>query len=143
MAIKAVVSTPTSTLCGLSSVLSIPPRSTVSTESEIHVGRKVIPSARMEAPMRHYKAAGFSDEVSRLAAAHRKPSTNRMYDDRWLRFSHMIHWAARKGFDPLSPTAAQIAAFLYSLFDTHWLLPETVKGYRTCLGSVLKPDRQS
>ena len=81
VAVTAVFSTPTSTFCGSLTVLSIPPRSTLSVESEIHLGRKVIPSARMEALMRHYKAAGFSDEVSRLAAAPRKPSTNRMYDD--------------------------------------------------------------
>ena len=96
--------------------------------------------------MRHYKAAGFSDEVSRLATAPRRLSTYRadidsrhigltyrMYDDRWLRFTH---WAAREGFDPLNPSDAQIATFLYSLFDTHGLSPQTVKGYRTCLGSV-------
>ena len=87
----------------------------------------------MEALVRHYKSAGFSDEVSRLAAAPRRPSTNGMYDDRWLRFTR---WAAGQGFDPLNPSAAQIASFLYSLFDTG-LSPQTVKGYRTCLGSVL------
>ena len=68
----------------------------------------------------HYKAAGFSDEVSRLAAAPRRPSTNRMYDDQWLRFAR---WAAGQGFDPLDPTAAQIASFLFDLFDTHGLSP--------------------
>ena len=78
--------------------------------------------------MRHYKAAGFSDEISRLAAAPRRPSTNRMYDDRWLRFAR---------FDPLDPTAAQVASFLFTLFDNRGLSPQTVKGYRTCLGSVL------
>ena len=56
-----------------------------------------------------------------------------MYDDRWLRFTR---WAAGQGFDPLDPTAAQIASFLFMLFDTHGLSPQTVKGYRTCLGSV-------
>ena len=80
--------------------------------------RKVVPSARMEALMRHYKAAGFSDEVSRLAAAPRRPSTNRMYDDRWRRFDR---WAAGQRFDPLDPTAAQIASFLFDLFDTQAL----------------------
>ena len=69
---------------------------------------RVVPSASMEALMQHYKAAGFLDEVSKLAAAPRKPSTNRMQDDRWLRFTH---WAAREGFDTLSPIAAQIASF--------------------------------
>ena len=52
----------------------------------------------------------------------------------WLRFAN---WATGKGFDPLGPTAAQIAAFLYELFDTHGLLPQTIKGYRSCLDSVL------
>ena len=100
---------PTSTLCGSPTVLSILPGSTVSAEPEIHLGRKVTPSARMKALMRHYKAAGFSDELSRLAAAPRRPSTNNnMYDDRWLRFSN---WAKREGFDPLNPSAAQIATF--------------------------------
>ena len=102
--------------------------------SEVCLGGKVVPSARMEALMRHYKAAGFSDEVSRLAASPKRPSTNRMYDDRWLGFAP---WAAGQGFDPLDPTAAQIAPFLFTLFDNHGLSPQTVKGYRTCLGSVL------
>ena len=68
--------------------------------------------------MQHYQAAGFSREVFKLAAAPtcRRPSTNRMYDDRWLRFTN---WATGRGFDPLGPTAAQIATFLYELFDTH------------------------
>ena len=128
-----MVSTPTSSLCAPSTVPSLPPRSSVTSGSEIHLGRKVVPSARMEAIWRHYKAAGFSDEVSRLAAAPRRPSTNRMYDDRWFRFTR---WAAGQGFDPLIPSAAQIASFLYSLFDTG-LSPQTIKDYRTCLDSVL------
>ena len=57
-----------------------------------------------------------------------------MYDDRWLCFAH---WAAGQGIDLLGPTAAQIAAFLYYLFDTHGLSPQTIKGYRSCLASVL------
>ena len=109
---SVMVSTSTSSLCGTPSSLSLPSRSSVPAGSE----------------------AGFSDEVSRLAAAPRRPSTNHMYDDRWLRFAR---WAAGQGFDPLDPTAAQIASFLFTLFDTHGLSPQTVKGYRTCLGSVL------
>ena len=91
-------------------------------------------NACMDALVRHYKEAGFSDEVSRLAAAPRRPSTNRMYEDQWLRFNR---WAAGQGFDLLNPSAAQIASFLYSLFDTG-LSPQTFKGYRTCLSSVLQ-----
>ena len=127
MAITAVDSTPTSTLCGPPSIFLIPPRSTVSIGTEIHLRWKIVPSARMEALMQHYKAARFSDEVSRLAAAPRRPSTTHMYNDRWLCFTH---WAAREGFEPLSPTAAQITAF-----STH--MAPTVYGYRTCLDALL------
>ena len=130
----AVVSTSTSSMCGTPVNSSILSRSSVSTEPEVHLRRNVVPSARMEALMRHYKAAGFSDEVSRLVAALRRPSTNRMYDDRWLRFARS---AAGQGFDPLDLSAAQVASFLFTLFDTHGLYPQTVKGYRTCIGSVL------
>ena len=89
-------------------MLSLPSRSSVPAGSEVCLGRKVVPSARMEALMLHLKAAGFSDEVSRLAAAPKRPSTNRKCDDRWLRFAR---WAAGQGFDPLDPSAAQIAFF--------------------------------
>ena len=108
-----MVSTPTTSLCGTPPSSSLPSRSSVPAGSEVCIGRKVVPSERMEALMRHYKAAGFSDEVSRLAAATRRPSTNHMYNDRWFRFAR---WAAGQGFDPLDPTAAQIASFLFSLF---------------------------
>ena len=89
--------------------------------------------------MRHYKAAGFSDEVSRLAAAPRRPSTNRMYDDRWLRFAR---WAAGQGFDLLNPTAAQIASFLFTLFDTHGLSPQNCEGLQDLSRLSAKPNWQ-
>ena len=100
----------------------------------IHLGWEFLPSARMEALMQHFQAAGFSGEVSRLAAAPRRPSTKCMYDDRWLLFNHYAH---EQGFDSLSPTSAQIATFLNYLFDSHGLSSQTVKDYRTCLASVL------
>ena len=90
----------------------------------------------MDAFMLYYQAAGFSREVSKLAAAPtcRRPSTNRMYDDRWLRFTN---WATGRGFDPLGPTAPHISAFLYELFDTHGVSLQTIMGYRSCLALVL------
>ena len=124
VAVSTVVPTPTTSLCGTPVVSPIPSRSSVPAGPEVHLRRKVIPSARMEALMRHYKAAGFSDEASRLAAAPRRPSTNRMYDDRWCRFTR---WAVGQGVDPLNPTAAQVASFLFDLFDTHGLSPRTIK----------------
>ena len=97
------------------------------------LGQQVVSSTHMETLMQHYQSAGFSEEVSRLAAAPRRPSTNRIYDDRWLCFAD---WAAGQGIDPLGPTSAQIAAFSYYLFDTHGLSPQNIKGYRSCLASV-------
>ena len=73
VAITTMVSTHTSTLCEPPSVLSIPPRSVVTTGTS----QTESPSARMEALMHHYKAAGFLEEVSRLAASLGSPSTNR------------------------------------------------------------------
>ena len=70
-------------------VSTVPPaqqRPTVTTE--ICLKQQVVPFACMEALMQQYQAAGFSKEVSRFAAALRRPSTNRMYDDRWLRFAN-------------------------------------------------------
>ena len=43
----------------------------------------------------------------------------------------------REGFDSLGPIAAQIATFLYELYNTYGLSPQTIKGYRSCLASVL------
>ena len=76
------------------------------------------------------------EEVSRLVAAPRtnRPLTNRVYDDRWLCFAH---WAAGQGIDPLGPTAAEIVVFLYYLFDNQGLSPQPIKGYRSCVASVL------
>ena len=48
-----MVSTPTSSLCGTPPGLSLPSRSSVPAGSEVCLGRKVVPSARMEALMRH------------------------------------------------------------------------------------------
>ena len=117
-------------VCGPSSYHSIPPGPTVTTG--VCLGRQVVTSARMEALMQQYQAAGFSKEVSRHVEPPRRPSTNRLYDDRWL---HFVHWAAGQGIDPLGPTAAQIAAFLYYLFDTHGLSRQAIKGYRSFLAA--------
>ena len=106
VAVTTVVSTLATIECGSpATILSVPQRPFVTTG--LYLKRQVIPSARLEALMQHYQAAGFSREVSKFAAAPtcRRPSTNRMYDDRWLRFTT---WATGRGFD------------------------QTIKGYRSC-----------
>ena len=74
--------------------------------------------------------------VAKLAVAPtcRRPSTNRIYDYRLLCFTNL---ATGRGFDPLGPTSAQLATFLYEFFDTHGVSLQTIKGYRSCLASVL------
>ena len=72
--ITKVVPTSTTYVCGPPSLLSVPPGPTVTT----CLGRQVIPSARIEALMQHTQAAGFSEEVSRLATAPRTPSTKKI-----------------------------------------------------------------
>ena len=97
VAITTVVSSPATIECGSpATILSVPQRPFVTTG--LYLKRQVIPSARMEALMQHYQAAGLSREFSKFAAAPtcRRPSTNRMYDDRWLRFTT---WATGRGFD--------------------------------------------
>ena len=75
VAITAIVPTHNSTVC---EPLSVPPRSVVITETHVHLGWKVIPSAHMGAlPCRIIKQQDFQ-KVSRLAAAPRRPSTNLM-----------------------------------------------------------------
>ena len=69
----------------------------------------------MEALMQHYKLQDF-----------RKRSLG------------SPHLATGHGFNPLGPTAAQIAAFLYELFDTHGQSPLTIKGNPSSLAWVLR-----
>ena len=67
VAVTTVVSTPATTECGSPTILSVPQRPVVITG--LYLKWQVIPSARMEALMQHYQAAGFSRKVSKLAAA--------------------------------------------------------------------------
>ena len=71
VAVSVVVFTSTTSLCGTPSSSPLPSGSSVPAGPEVHLRRKVVPSARMEALMRHYKAAGFSDEVSMPAMSAR------------------------------------------------------------------------
>ena len=80
ISVSVVVSTSTTSLCGTPSRSPLPSGSSVPAGPEVHLRWKVVPSACMEALRRHYNVAGFSEEVSRLAAAPRRPSTNRMID---------------------------------------------------------------
>ena len=66
VAITTVVSTFTTSVCGPSTLLSVPLRRAVTTV--IYLERQVIPSACTEALMQHYQAAGFWREVLMLAA---------------------------------------------------------------------------
>ena len=47
-------------------------------------------------------------------------------------------WVTEHGMDPLGPTSAQTASFLFSLFKTHGLAPQTIKTVGPSLASVLR-----
>ena len=81
---SVVVSTPTSSLCGTPPGLSLPSRSSIPTGSEVCLGRKV--TWRLSCDT--IKVAGFSDEVSRLAAAPR--STPVSVED-YTTAAHLVH----------------------------------------------------
>ena len=76
--------------------------------------------------MQHCQAAGIAEVVLRLATTPRRPSTNRMHDNRWL---HFAHWSPGQGMNPVGPTAAQIGTFPCYLFDTHGLSPQAITGF--------------
>ena len=106
----------TTFLCGPPALLSVQPGHIVTTGiclgwqvvCMLGVSHATVPNSRI------------FEEVSRLVAAPRRPSTYTVYNDRWLRFAH---WTAGQGIDPLGPIAAQIATFLYYLFDNQGLSP--------------------
>ena len=81
----------------------------------------------MEVLMHHYQAARFSKEVSRLASAPRSPSKET--ECTTTGGFALLNWTTEQGIDPLGP-AVQIDAFMFYLFDTHCLSPQTIKGYR-------------
>ena len=93
VAVTTVVSTPATIKCGSSAtILSVPQRPFVTTG--LYPKQQVIPSALMEALMQHYQAAGFSDKVSRLGAAPRRPSTSTQpidFQGRSLSLLQLLH----------------------------------------------------
>ena len=88
----------------------------------------------MEALMQQFQAAGFSEAVSRLTAAPTRSSTIAC-----MMTGDFASLAGQQG----GPTAAQVAAFLFSLFRTHGLSLQMVMGYRVCLASVLSHTQDS
>ena len=126
---SVVVSTPTSSLCGTPSGLSLPSRSSVPTGPEVCLGKSY-----------HLHAWGLScNTIKQQVFQTRSLGSQQLLEGPQAIARMMMGFArwARQGFDPLDPTAAQIASFLFTLFDTHGLSPQTVKGYRTHLGSVI------
>ena len=122
---------PTTPVCGPPTILSLPPRPNFTTG--ICLERQVIPSARMEAIMQHYVFTKQQDFQKKSL-----DSPQLLGDPLQIECTTTGgYWATGQGFDPLGPTAAQIAALLYELFDTHGLSLQTIKEYRSCLATVL------
>ena len=107
--------------------------------ASLHLRWEVVPAACIESRMQHVKAPGFSKEISSLAAAPRRHSSNRMFDKRPFRWLGL----RKQGIGPLRSTVAQVSSFLFSLFETHGLLPQMVKGYTFCIALVLSRTGKS
>ena len=108
-------------------LFSILPRPVVTTR--IYLEGQVTPSAHMDALMQHYQAAGFGERPLRSQQLLEDP----------LRIECMttggyalLTGPQRKDLNLFGPTAAHIA-FLYETFDTHGLLAQTIKRYRSYL----------
>ena len=82
--------------------------------------------------MQHYQAARFSKEVSRLAAAPKRQTECMTTGG----FASLTGPQDRE-LIRLVPQLLKLPLLLYYLFDTHVLSPQTIKGYRSCLASVL------
>ena len=109
VAVTTMVSTPAMIECGSpATILSVPQRDLLSQQGYISSGKLY----HLHAWRLLCSTTKQQDFQERFAAAPtcRRPSTNRMYNDRWLRFTT---WATGRGFD------------------------QTIKGYRSCLASVL------
>ena len=126
VAISTVDPTPTPTVCGPPLLLSIPPRPTIT--AGVHLGWKLRPSARMEALMQSTtKQQDFQK---------RSLGSLQLLGD-----PQQITCTAIGGFTlltrPQDKELIRLVPQLYSLFDTHGLSLKTIRGYGTCLASVL------
>ena len=107
-----MISTPDTTMCGSTSNSYVPPRSVSLNQVTSLIGSCTFCTHESSHAALQSSRIFISEEVSRLAAALRRASTNCMYDDRWLGFAH---WVVERGNDPTpGPTPAQIATFLVS-----------------------------
>ena len=88
VAVTTMVSTLTTSVCGPLVILSVLPRPTVTTGIFSCSKSYYLQAWRLSSLMQHYQAATFLNEVSMLASAPRIPSTNRMHDERRLRFTN-------------------------------------------------------
>lgn len=84
----------------------------------------------MEVMRRGLRAQGLSSSAAALALAAKRSSTDALYTSRWK------HWAAfaYKGrFDPVRPSAVQMANFLDSIHTLQKLKAGTLAGYRSAI----------
>ena len=120
---SVVVSTPTLSLCGTPSSLSLPSTSSVPAGSEVCLGQKSY----------HLHAWMLScDTIKQQVFQTRSLGLQQLLEGpqpiACTTIGGFARWAAGQGFDPLDPTAAQIASFLFTLFDTHGLSPPNCEG---------------
>ena len=124
---SACCAVPPGTLANLSgsttSFLSLPSQSAVAWSSHVET-------------VRHFAGEwGVSGAVARQLASCYRPSSQRLYQHRWLACRR---WCRSKGHTVSSPSAAKIADFLLFLRWVKGLSVSAVKGFRSMLTSVFK-----
>ena len=92
-------------------------------------------SSRVETVRRFAREWGVSGAVARQLANCHRPSSQRLYQHRWLAYRR---WCHSKGHTVSSPSVAKIADFLWFLRRVKGLSVSEVKGFRSMLTSVFK-----
>ena len=92
-------------------------------------------SSRVETVRLFAHEWGVSGAVGRQLANCHRPSSQRLYQHRWLAYRH---WCHSKGHTVSSPSVSKIADFLLFLRCVKGLSVSAVKGFRSMLTSVFK-----
>ena len=98
-----------------------------------------IQPTRLEVIRGSLEDRGFSKRSAELISQPNKPSSTRLYQAKWIKFTS---WSVQRKIDPVKATAPQLAEFFTELFDSG-LSISTIKGYRSSISRVLRTAESS
>ena len=85
----------------------------------------------------HSEQRVFSGEAADRMSQSNRPSTARLYQAKWDNFAR---WCSERGTDPCKATLPVVADFMIFLRDVKKFSVPTIKGYRSALSRVLRPQ---